>query len=49
MMTAATDARTTPGTAEPSPRIRRGLDALNFFLADVRKALEEWDPGTSIG
>ena len=23
-------------TGEPSPRIRRGLDALNFFLADVR-------------
>ncbi|MGZ8562323.1 MAG: hypothetical protein ACXWWU_01755 [Candidatus Limnocylindria bacterium] len=22
---------------------------VGFFLADVRKALEEWDPGTPIG
>ncbi|MDN3567138.1 MFS transporter [Paeniroseomonas aquatica] len=38
-MTAATDARTMPGGGQPSPRIRRGLDALNFFLADVRDGL----------
>ena len=35
-MTAAAD---TAPTGEPSPRIRRGLDALNFFLADVRDGL----------
>ena len=38
-MTAAADARATPPAGEPSPRIRRGLDALNFFLADVRDGL----------